>query len=116
MGEAEARGDEGRQGGEETTRATGRWGGDKGRRGEREGPTTMIGRERGPCRGHASLLRYYGDIATLLHCSCHIARATLLLMALLLLYVYFNGLLPCSCQGDDALELRALCFFVVATC
>ena len=47
MGEAEARGDEGRQGGEETTRAMGRGGGDKGRRGEREGPTAMIGRERG---------------------------------------------------------------------
>ena len=47
MGEAEARGDEGRQGGEDTTRAMGRGGGDKfkGRRGEREGPTAMFGRE-----------------------------------------------------------------------
>ena len=73
----------------------GRGGGDKGRRGEREGPTAMIGREKGRCCGHASLFRYYDANCTLLHCSCHIARAMLLIMAMLLLLYCCHVPLPC---------------------
>ena len=76
------RGETGRRGDDEGDRESGldETRGDEARGRDRE---TMIGRERGRCRGHASLLRYYDVVATLLHCSCHIARAMLLIMAMI---------------------------------